>query len=76
MDFEISDIEGWRAPELKKTADWYVEAFGFEIIGDTVRDRGDRFIRCKTEGGVRFSISAARTEEEIFIGNCLSKAYR
>ena len=69
MDLESSDIEGWRAPEFKKTADSYVEAFGFEIIGDTVHDLGDRFIRCKTEGGVRFSISAASTEEEIFIGN-------
>ena len=54
-----------KAPDPKKTADWYVEAFGFEIIGDTVRERGDRFIRCKTKDGVRFNISAARTGEEM-----------
>lgn len=58
-----------KAPDPKKTADWYVEAFGFEIIGDTVRDRGDRFIRCKTEDGVRFNISAARTDEEMGEGD-------
>ncbi len=58
-----------KAPDPKKTADWYVEAFGFEIIGDTVRERGDRFIRCKTEDGVRFNISAARTDEEMGQGD-------
>ena len=58
-----------KAPDPKKTADWYVEAFGFEIIGDTVRERDDRFIRCKTEDGVRFNISAARTDEEMGQGD-------
>lgn len=52
-----------KAPDPKKTADWYVEAFGFEITADTVRDGGDRFIRCKTVDGVRVNISAARTDE-------------
>ena len=58
-----------KAPDPKKTADWYVEAFGFEIIADIVRERGDRFIRCKTEDGVRFNISAARTDEEMGQGD-------
>ena len=58
-----------KAPDPKETADWYVKAFGFEIIGDTVRERGDRFIRCKTEDGVRFNISAARADEEMGQGD-------
>lgn len=58
-----------KSPDPKKTADWYVKAFGFEIIADTVRERGDRFIRCKTEDGVSFNISSARTDEEMGQGD-------
>jgi catechol 2,3-dioxygenase-like lactoylglutathione lyase family enzyme len=58
-----------KAPDPKKTADWYVTAFGFEIIGDMVRDGGDRFIRCQTKDGVRFNISGARTNEAMGNGD-------
>ena len=47
-----------------KTADWYVEAFGFEIVNDeNPRPQGDRFIRCRTKDGVTINISGARTGE-------------
>ena len=47
-----------------KTADWYVEAFGFEIVNDeNPRPQGDRFIRCRTKDGVAINISGARTGE-------------
>ena len=47
-----------------KTADWYVQAFGFEIINDeNPRPQGDRFIRCRTKDGVAINISGARTGE-------------
>ena len=47
-----------------KTADWYVEAFGFEIVNDeNPRPLGDRFIRCRTKDGVAINISGARTGE-------------
>jgi catechol 2,3-dioxygenase-like lactoylglutathione lyase family enzyme len=47
-----------------KTAAWYVEAFGFEIVNDeNPRPQGDRFIRCRTKDGVAINISGARTGE-------------
>ena len=47
-----------------KTADWYVEAFGFEIVNDeNPRPQGDRVIRCRTKDGVAINISGARTGE-------------
>ena len=47
-----------------KTAGWYVQAFGFEIINDeNPRPQGDRFIRCRTKDGVAINISGARTGE-------------
>ena len=47
-----------------KTADWYVQAFGFEIVNDeNPRPQGDRFIRCRTKDGVAINISGARTGE-------------
>ncbi len=42
-------------PEL--TANWWVDTFNFEIVGDTTRDTGDRFIRCRAENGVPVNIS-------------------
>jgi len=53
-----------------KTAAWYVEAFGFEIINDeNPRPQGDRFIRCRTEDGVAINISGARTGESMGEGD-------
>ncbi len=52
-----------KAPDPKKTADWYVGTFNFEIVSDRVRDTGDRFIECKTVDGVIVRISGARTGE-------------
>ncbi|MEC8912697.1 MAG: VOC family protein [Chloroflexota bacterium] len=47
-----------------KTAEWYVQAFGFEIVNDeNPRPQGDRFIRCRTKDGVAINISGARTGE-------------
>ena len=57
-----------KAPDPEKTANWYVKAFGFQIIGDTVRDSGDRFIRCKAADGTKVNISEARTDEQLGVG--------
>ena len=54
-----------KSPDPKKTADWYVKAFEFEIVSDTVRDRGDRFIRCRTTDGIAINISGSRTDEHM-----------
>ena len=64
MAFEFNHVH-LKAPDPKKTADWYVTAFGFEIISDLVRDSGDRFIRCQTADGVKVNISGARTNESM-----------
>jgi len=48
------------------TAQWYVEAFGFEILNDeNPRPQGDRFIRCRTKDGIAINISSARTNEDM-----------
>src|SRR6185436_5474785 len=47
MGFRINHIH-LKSPDPKKTADWYVKAFDFEIMSDDVRVFGDRFLRCKS----------------------------
>lgn len=59
-----------KAPDPEKTANWYVEAFGFEIFNDRgVRPTGDRFIECRTTNGVIVRISGARTDETMGQGD-------
>jgi len=53
-----------KSPDPGKTVDWYVKAFGFEILSDeNPRTVGDRFIRCRTQDGVAVNISSDRTNE-------------
>jgi len=58
-----------KATDPEKTANWYVEAFNFEIFNDRVRPTGDRFIECKTTDGVIVRISGARTDEAMGQGD-------
>jgi catechol 2,3-dioxygenase-like lactoylglutathione lyase family enzyme len=58
-----------KASDPKKTADWYVSAFGFKIINDNVRPVGDRFIRCETSNGIVVNISGARNDETLGPGD-------
>ena len=59
-----------KAPDPKKTAEWYVKAFDFTIVSDEVRVFGDRFIRCKSaDGGIAVNISGARTNERLGSGD-------
>lgn len=51
------------------TADWFVKAFNVEIISDSVRDFGDRFIITKTEGGLAINISSERNGETLGPGD-------
>jgi catechol 2,3-dioxygenase-like lactoylglutathione lyase family enzyme len=68
MAYEFNHVH-LKAPDPKSTADWYVKAFNFTIISDTVRPVGDRFIRCQTTDGVVINISGARTNEEMGNGD-------
>jgi lactoylglutathione lyase len=69
MPYRINHIH-LKAPDPKKTADWYVNAFGFKITSDEVRSFGDRFIRCQSEdGGMAVNISGARSGETLGPGD-------
>ncbi len=59
-----------KASDPRRTAEWYVGAFGFKIVNDETRVFGDRFIRCQSEdGGIAVNISGARTGETLQPGN-------
>ena len=62
MPFLVNHIH-LKSKDPKKTADWFVEAFNVQIMSDTVRDFGDRFIVTQTEGGLAINISNERTGE-------------
>jgi len=71
MPFRINHIH-LKAPDPKRTADWYVKAFNFTIVGDETRVFGDRFIRCQSEdGGIAVNISGARTGETLGPGDAM-----
>jgi catechol 2,3-dioxygenase-like lactoylglutathione lyase family enzyme len=63
MAYRINHIH-LKAPDPRKTAEWYAKAFAFKIVNDEVRVFGDRFIRCQSEdGGMMVNISGARSGE-------------
>ena len=64
MAFAINHIH-LKAPDPEKTANWYVKAFDFKQVSDTVRKFGDRFIRCESPNGIVVNISGARTAEQM-----------
>ena len=65
MPYKINHIH-LKAPDPRKTADWYTKAFNFKIVSDETRIFGDRFVRCQTEdGGMMVNISGARTGETL-----------
>ncbi len=69
MAYRINHIH-LKAPDPRKTAEWYVKAFAFTILSDEVRVFGDRFIRCASEdGGMMVNISGARTNERLGPGS-------
>ncbi|MDA1256442.1 MAG: VOC family protein [Chloroflexi bacterium] len=68
MSFGINHIH-LKAPDPRRTAEWYAAAFGFEIVSDTVRSFGDRRVQCKTPDGFVVNISSARDGETMADGN-------
>jgi catechol 2,3-dioxygenase-like lactoylglutathione lyase family enzyme len=69
MAFRINHIH-LKAPDPRKTAEWYTKAFNFKIVSDETRVFGDRFIRCTSEdGGMAVNISGARTKETLGPGD-------
>jgi catechol 2,3-dioxygenase-like lactoylglutathione lyase family enzyme len=69
MAYRINHIH-LKAPDPRQTAEWYVAAFGFRIVGDEVRVFGDRFVRCESEdGAMAVNISGARADETLGPGD-------
>ena len=69
MAFRINHIH-LKAPDPRKTAEWYTKAFNFKIVSDETRSFGDRFIRCQSEdGGMAVNISGARSGETLGPGD-------
>ena len=68
MAYEFNHVH-LKSPDPEKTANWYVKAFNFKIISDTVRPVGDRFVRCETSDGIVVNISSARTDEQMGNGD-------
>src|SRR5437868_12827336 len=68
MPYRINHIH-LKAPDPRKTAEWYVTAFGFKIVNDETRVFGDRFVRCTSEDGFAVNISGARTNERLGAGD-------
>lgn len=65
MGYRIKHIH-LKAPDPRKTAEWYVKAFDFQIVTDEVRIFGDRFVgRQGADGG----IAVARTNEQMGQGD-------
>ena len=54
-----------KAVDPGAAADWYVRAFNFKVVSDSVRMWGDRFVRCETADGIAVNISGARTDEKM-----------
>ena len=69
MAYRINHIH-LKAPDPRKTAEWYTTAFGFKIVHDETRVFGDRFVRCLSEdGALAVNISGARTGERLGPGD-------
>lgn len=58
-----------KAPDPEKSADWYVNAFEFKILSNTVRASGSRFVRCETSDGIIVNISGAGNDEQMGNGD-------
>lgn len=68
MGYEFNHVH-LKAPDPMKTAEWYAEAFDFEIVSDRSRPQGDRFVVTRTPDGVTVNISGARTGETLDDGS-------
>ena len=76
MGYRINHIH-LKSQDPRKTAEWYVNAFDFQIASDETRVFGDRFVRCRSaDGGINVNISGARTNEKPGSGNALPRQDR
>jgi len=72
MPYNINHIH-LKSLDPEKTARWWVNAFKFEIVADTTRLTGDRFIRCRAENGVAVNISGPLKGQALPVSNAGAK---
>ncbi|MCC7107120.1 MAG: VOC family protein [Chloroflexi bacterium] len=58
-----------KAPDARRSADWYVEAFGLEIQADGEGPLGGRTVRLQSVDGMTVNISEARHGETLGPGD-------
>ena len=68
MGYEFNHVH-LKAPDPRRTAEWYATAFDFTIVSDIVRPSGDQFLVTRTPDGVTVNISGARTGEDMGDGD-------
>lgn len=68
MPYVINHIH-LKADDPQRSAAWWVQAFNFKIIADTLRDDGVRFVTCESENGLRVNISGVPSGETLDRGN-------
>jgi catechol 2,3-dioxygenase-like lactoylglutathione lyase family enzyme len=72
MPYNINHIH-LKSLDPERSANWWVNAFNFEIVADTTRNTGDRFIRCRAENGVPVNISGPLSGQVLPIGDSAPK---
>ena len=68
MTFAINHIH-LKSNSPRECADWWVKAFNFRILGDTIRDSGDQFIACESENGMTVNISGPQSTQTLTTGD-------
>ena len=67
MNYKFNHLH-LKAPDPEKTANWYVEAFKFKILSNTLRESGNKFLRCETSDGIVVNISGSGVDEQMVEG--------
>lgn len=68
MPYAINHIH-LKTDDPQKSAAWWVKAFNFKIVSDTLREGGVRFVTCESENGIRVNISSAPQGETLVPGS-------
>ena len=68
MTFAINHIH-LKSNSPRECADWWVKAFNFRILADTIRDSGDQFIACESENGMTVNISGPQSAQTLTAGD-------
>lgn len=68
MAYAINHIH-LKSDDPGTSSQWWVDAFGFTVVSDTVRDFGDRFVTMESSNGIRVNLSGPRTGKTLGPGD-------